>query len=164
MRTRYSGKTWNLYPSVCVIARMKFLYSAFFLFTRRFSWLSCPLILAAFLVCVAGDAQSIPPPTNSYHVQFVSNSEVRVFAQLLVRTGIIVMEGGVKPDSRSANVADLQVTSTNGEPLAATYDSQQSRWILPLSDPQLVNISYVVHLDSLRTLATWVHLQYGYLR
>jgi hypothetical protein len=120
------------------------------------------LILAAFWVCDAGYAQSLPASQNTYRIQFVTNEEVRVSAHLLVRTGLLVMDGGSKPDVRSANVADLQATSAEGKPITASYDPQHGSWMLSISGAQQINLSYVVHLNSLRALPAWAHLQYGF--
>jgi predicted metalloprotease with PDZ domain len=120
------------------------------------------LILAALLVCEAVGAQLPSAPVDMYRVQFLTNDEVSVSAQLLVRTGLLVMDGGSKPDARSANVADLQVTAADGKPINANYDPQQGNWTLAVSRTQRINLSYAVHLNSLRALPAWAHLQYGF--
>jgi len=120
------------------------------------------LILAAFLVCKAVGAQLPSAPVDIYRIQFVTNDEARVSAQLVVRTGLLVMDGGSKPDARSVNVADLQATAADGKPIPANYDPQKGSWALAASGTQRINLSYVVHLTSLRALPGWAHLQYGF--
>jgi hypothetical protein len=132
-------------------------------FVYRFSW-SCwmTLIFVVFLACEAVGAQSPSAPVDIYRVQLVRNDEARVSAQLVVRTGLLVMDGGSKPDARSVNVADLQATAGDNKPIAAKYDPQKGSWTLAVSGTQRINLSYVVHLTNLRALPGWAHLQYGF--
>ena len=132
-------------------------------FTCFLSWLCrITLILASFCISDAGHAQSLPVPQDTYRIQFVTNDEVRVSAQILVRTGVLTMDGGSKPDVRSANVADLQASSNEGKPITASYDPQRGSWTLATLGAQRINLSYAVYLNSLRALPAWARLQYGF--
>jgi predicted metalloprotease with PDZ domain len=125
-------------------------------------WLSSIALMSAITAWHGGQTQSPPAPRNVYRVRFMNNNDVSVSAQLSVRTGILVMAEGFKPDARSANVADLKVTSIDGEPLSAKYNQQQAQWTLPEPGAQQIHLSYAVHLNGLRAFPAWAHLQYGF--
>lgn len=120
------------------------------------------LILTALLAWTCGLAESSQRLGDSYRIQFVTNDEVKVFAQMAVHTGVLVMDGGSTPDMRSANVADLQVTTPTGEEITSSYEPQEGSWKLAKSDVRRINVRYVVHLNSLHALPAWAHLQYGF--
>jgi hypothetical protein len=108
---------------------------------------SVTVVFALLTIGHVGRAQSLPTPQtpyNAYRVQFLDSADVRVSAQLLLRTGILAMAGGVRPDTRSASVADVQVTTADGTPLMATYDPQHSRWTVAVSVAQRI----IFHMSS----------------
>jgi predicted metalloprotease with PDZ domain len=109
----------------------------------------------------AGRAGDIAEP-NRYEVRFQENGDVAIAAELLVKTGSLVMVPGFKSDTRAVNVADLRLSTADGTPLVAQYDPNKPEWRLSSPAPGRVRLSYVVHLSGLRTLPTWAHLQYGF--
>ena len=128
---------------------------------RVLSWLACAILFS--LLCSDSARGQLPlSGPNHYEVRFNENGDVKVAAQLFVKTGSLVMDGGIKPDTRSANIAELQITTTDRRPLVTQYDSRKPQWALSSSAPQYINLSYVVHLNALRTLPAWAHLQYGF--